>query len=63
MRITEFIHANKKTYVVGLREGCMLQYDNNMLQLIGKRTARIFHYGKETLELSEKDDFNFLMNR
>ena len=62
VRITEFIHANKETYVVGLREGCMLQYENNKLKLIGKRTARIFHYGEETLELSENDNFNFLMN-
>lgn len=63
VRITEFIHANKEIYVVGLREGCMLVYENNKLTLIGSRTARIFHYGKDTIELGEKDDFNFLLNR
>lgn len=62
-RITEFVHANKDIYVVGLREGCMLVYENNELTLIGSRTARIFHYGKETIELGESDDFNFLLKR
>ena len=61
VRITEFIHANKEMYVVGLREGCILEYENNNLKLIGSRSARIFHYGKETLELTEQDDFNFLI--
>lgn len=60
-RITEFIHANKEMYVAGLREGTMLQLENGTLKLIGSRNARIFHYQKETLELSEKDDFNFLL--
>lgn len=60
-RITEFIHANKEVYVVGLREGCMLQLENNHIKMIGSRTARIFHYGKETVELSNKDDFNYLI--
>lgn len=60
-RIIEFLHANKNTYVVGLREGCMLLYENQSLKLIGSRTARIFHYGKETIELSQKDDFDFLL--
>ncbi|MDD4729906.1 MAG: dipeptidase PepE [Dysgonamonadaceae bacterium] len=61
VRIIEFIHANKEMYVVGLREGCMLVYENDNLKLIGSRSARVFHYGKETLELTEKDDFNFLI--
>ncbi len=61
VRITEFIHANKEMYVAGLREGTMLQLENNKLRLIGPRNARIFHYGKDTFELSEKDDFSFLL--
>ena len=62
-RITEFVHANKEVYVVGLREGCMLQLENNKMKMIGSRTARIFHYGKDTVELSDKDDFNFLIKK
>ena len=62
-RINEFIHANKDMYVVGLREGCMLLLENNDIQLIGSRNARIFHYGKEPVELSSTDDFKFLIEK
>ncbi|NLA62994.1 MAG: dipeptidase PepE [Bacteroidales bacterium] len=62
-RITEFVHANKEVYVVGLREGCMLKLEDNKMEMIGSRTARIFHYGKDTVELSNKDDFNFLIKK
>lgn len=62
-RIIEFIHANKDVYVVGLREGCMLLLEDNDIQMIGPRDARIFHFEKETEELSEKDDFRFLIKK
>lgn len=61
MRINEFIEVNKETYVVGLREGTMLLLENDDLALIGKRKARIFKYGQEPLELSDEEDFNFLL--
>lgn len=61
MRINEFIEVNKETYVVGLREGTMLSLENDDLALIGKRKARIFKYGQEPLELSDEEDFNFLL--
>ena len=61
VRINEFIEVNKETHVVGLREGTMLLLDNDDLALIGNRNARIFKYGQEPLELSDEDDFNFLI--
>lgn len=63
VRIVEFIHANKEVYVVGLREGCMLVVENNNIKMIGTRTARIFHYEKNTIELSANEDFNFLLGK
>lgn len=60
-RINEFISENKDVYVVGLREGTMLLLENSKLSLIGKRKARIFKCGNEPQELSDKDDFNFLL--
>ncbi len=63
VRIIEFIHANKEVYVVGLREGCMLLLENKNIKMIGSRSARIFHYGKDTVELSATDDFKFLLER
>lgn len=60
-RIREFIELNRETYVVGLREGTMLLLEDNELVLMGNRKARIFHYGQEPLELTNEDDFNFLL--
>ncbi|MFV0291166.1 MAG: dipeptidase PepE [Mangrovibacterium sp.] len=60
-RINEFIEINPSTYVVGLREVTLLKYENETLNLVGNRTARIFKNGNTPIELSSGDDFNFLM--
>lgn len=61
MRIQEFIAENNDVYVVGLREGTMLWIENNSMQMIGKKSARIFRHGQEPKELWDKDDFSFLL--
>ena len=60
-RIEEFLEINPNLYVVGLREGTMLQVINNQMELIGDRTARIFRKGSEPLELCSNEDFSFLL--
>ncbi len=60
-RINEFITENQDIFVVGLREGTMLNLEGDTLKLIGKKPARIFKYGEEPKELSANDDFSFLM--
>jgi len=60
-RIKEFLELNRHIYVVGLREGTILHVENDNLRLLGNRPARIFRYGQEAYELTEKDDFNFLL--
>ncbi len=60
-RIMEFLEVNKDMYVAGLREGTMFLYENENLFLIGQRNCRIFKYGEDPKELSNSDDFNFLM--
>ncbi|MCL1867727.1 MAG: dipeptidase PepE [Paludibacter sp.] len=62
-RIEEFLIENPRTYVIGLREGTMLKYENEKLELIGNRNARIFHFGQAPQELSSKDNFDFLMKK
>lgn len=62
-RIREFITENKEEYVVGLREGTMLHFENNKLNLIGTKTARIFKFGQQPQELRSGDDFNFLLGK
>ena len=61
VRINEFIEVNKDTYVVGLREGTMLLLEEEDLVLMGNRKARIFKYGQEPMELSNEEDFSFLL--
>lgn len=60
-RIEEFLEINPDIYVVGLREGTMLRVENNRMQLIGNRAARIFRKGNKPVELSAADDFSFLL--
>jgi dipeptidase E len=61
-RIEEFLEINPNVYVVGLREGTMLRIEDDQIQLIGSRTARIFKKGNAPLELSSEDDLGFLIN-
>lgn len=60
-RLKEFLEVNPTISVVGLREGTILKVENNTIELIGNREARIFKQGKEFYELQSISDFNFLM--
>lgn len=60
-RILEYIEANPRRYVVGLREGCMLRVEGDKMELIGKRPMRIFKKGIEIFEVNAGDDLSFLM--
>ena len=60
-RIQEFLEINPGIFVVGLREGTMLKYENNQLHLLGSHSARIFRRETAPVELYESDDLNFLM--
>ena len=50
-RIVEYIELNRDRTVVGLREGTMLRVEGENITLIGKRPARLFHYGKKAWEV------------
>ena len=60
-RIMEFITINRGVHVVGLREGCLLEVKGGKLELRGNKPARIFHYGKETVEVRPGDNLQFLL--
>ncbi len=60
-RIMEYITANPRRYVAGLREGCMLRYEDNRLELIGPRPMRIFKKGVVPYEVNAGDDLSFLL--
>lgn len=63
VRILEYIKANHNRWVVGLREGCMLEYEGEHMSLIGSRPMRIFRYGRETIEVKPGDNLDFLFGK
>ena len=60
-RIEEYIEANPRRDVVGLREGCMLRYVDGELELIGSRPMRIFKKGTAAYEVQPGEDLSFLL--
>ena len=61
LRGLEFVAANPRRYAVGLREGCMLRYENGRLELLGSRPMRIFKKGLTPYEVQPGDDLSFLL--
>lgn len=60
-RIKEFIELNPDTFVLGLREATLLKREDNKLELIGEKSARLFRKDWVTKELSAKEDLSFLL--
>jgi dipeptidase E len=60
-RILEYLEANPKMRVVGLRESCMLLIENKKIKLIGKRDLRLFKHGETPKDLSPDTDFSFML--
>lgn len=60
-RIREYVRANPRRWVVGLREGCMLRYVDGRLELLGQRPMRIFKGGMEPFEVQPGADLSFLL--
>ena len=60
-RLKEFLEVNPTISVIGLREGTMLKVENNHIQFIGDKDARIFEHKQEFYELNPSGDFNFLL--
>lgn len=60
-RIMEYIEANPRRWVAGLREGCMLRLDEGRLELIGNRPMRMFRKGAAPFEVEPGGDLSFLL--
>jgi len=56
-RIMEYLAANQKDTVLGLREGCMFVVENDEMKLIGERTVRLFRYNESPKELDTSHDY------
>ncbi len=62
-RIEEFIEVNRNIYVLGLREGTMLEIEGAKMTLLGARSARLFHYNLSPKEYKEGSDLSFLLEK
>ncbi len=60
-RILEYIKANPHRWVAGLREGCMLRYEEGRLELLGRRPMRMFKRGVKPFEVQPGEDLSFLL--
>ena len=60
-RIVEYLAANTKDTVLGLREGCMFQVEGHKMSLIGERTVRLFRHNATPVELDNRHDFSELL--
>ena len=49
-RIREYLEENEGP-VVGLREGSIIQVENDVTTLLGEKTARLFRRGQEPIEI------------
>jgi dipeptidase E len=57
-RIMEFLAANQRDTVLGLREGCMFRVENEKMELIGEHPVRLFRYEESPEELDDRHDFS-----
>ncbi len=61
MRLEEYLAANQETWVAGMREGTLFRLEKNALFLLGEKPCRVFRFGKTPKELTQSDDFTFLI--
>jgi len=61
-RILEFIEVNPGVSVLGLREGTMLNIEDQSIALIGDKSMRLFKKGEETKEIQPGDPIDFLLS-
>jgi len=61
-RIMEYLAANPRDTVLGLREGCMFTVENTQMRLTGERPVRVFRYQQAPVELDHTSDFSEFLN-
>jgi dipeptidase E len=61
MRINEFLLLNPVVPVVGLREGTLLQIEEEKIWFRGNNTCKIFKYAKEPIEINPEVDLNSIL--
>lgn len=62
-RLMEFLEVNPSVSVIGLREGTMLRVEDEKIELLGDKPARVFRKGQEVIEPAPGDSLQFLLDR
>jgi dipeptidase E len=62
-RLMEFLEVNPTMSVIGLREGTMLRVEDEKIELLGDKPARVFRKGREVVEPAPGDSLQFLLDR
>ncbi len=57
-RIMEYLAANPRDTVLGLREGCVFRVEGNSMKLTGEQTVRVFRFNEAPVELDNRHDFS-----
>lgn len=60
-RLAEFIEANPKVYVVGLKEGGILRVEGEFMELLGDKDMLLFKKGDEIKTFKPGDPISFLL--
>ena len=60
-RIEEFLAVNREVAVVGLREGTALIVEGGRISLVGSRSMRVFHYGREPRESQSGENVSSIL--
>ncbi|PMB50646.1 dipeptidase E [Fischerella thermalis CCMEE 5201] len=60
-RIKEFLVVNPDIYVIGLKEGTMLNIEDSSMKLIGNQTMRLFKFGEPIVEYDSNSNLDFLL--
>jgi dipeptidase E len=60
-RILEFVEINANLYVVGLRDGSMLEIEGRTIRLVGNKPVSVFIKGSSPVDYSPADPLHFLL--
>ena len=60
-RSEEFLAVNREIAVVGLREGTALIVEGGRISLVGSRSMRVFHYGREPRESQSGENVSSIL--
>src|SRR5262245_45007501 len=60
-RLTEFLEMNPGVTVVGLQEGTMLRVENDSIELLGGKAAKVFRRGQAVVECVPGDSLQFFL--